>query len=291
MSSDGFTARRPVVAIWGVGLIGGSLGMAWRRSGAAARVIGISRSPQDEAVRLGAIDSWTTDPAEALAQADVVVLCAPVRAIIRQAAEWAACLKPGAVVTDVGSTKAAIVAAWEAHLPDGTAFVGGHPMFGREVAGVANASPDLSRGCRWVITPGRRSTPEAVSLVTALAEAAGATVLTISPAEHDRRVAVASHLPQLVSTALAAGALAAEEEAGGGILDLAAGGFRDTTRLAASPADLWTDILLTNADQVTAALAAFRQALGQLERAVAAGDAAAIEEVFARAQAARRQLR
>jgi prephenate dehydrogenase len=289
MSSDGFE-RRPVIAIWGVGLIGGSLGMAWRRAGVASKVIGIGRSPLDEAVRLGAIDGYTADPAAALAEADLVVLCAPVRTIIRQAAEYAAFVKPGAVVTDVGSTKAEIVAAWESRLPEGAAFVGGHPMFGREVSGVANASPDLPRGCRWVLTPGRCATAEAVATLTRLAEATGAAVLIMAPQEHDQRVAVASHLPQLVATALAAGALEADRRAGGGVLDLAATGFRDTTRLASSPADLWTDILLTNQPNISAALATFRQALRELERAVELGDADAIERLFARAQETRRRL-
>jgi prephenate dehydrogenase len=289
MSEDGFT-KAPTVVIWGVGLIGGSLGMAWRRAGAARRVIGTGGSRSlGLALELGAIDEAIPDPAAAIARADVLVLAAPVSAILEQAATHAKHVRPGTIVTDVGSTKAEIVAAWDAALPAGAAFLGGHPMFGREVSGVANATPDLPRGCRWVLTPGGRTTAGALDAMRALARAAGATPLLMPAAEHDRRVAVASHLPQLAATALAATAETAEQRLGG-VLALAASGFRDTTRLAGSPAELWADILLTNRAPVLEALAGYRQTLGALEAAIAKGDAAAIAAVFAEAHAARSRL-
>lgn len=284
MSRDGFK-----IVIWGVGLIGGSLGMAWRRAELASEVIGIGRRPLDQAVQLGAIDRYVTDPAEGLCEADVVVLCAPVLTIIEQAKSHARYVRPGAVVTDVGSTKLEIVKAWEANLPDGASFVGGHPLFGREVAGVENATPDLPRGCRYVLTPGERAAHEAVERVGALAEAAGGMVKVMSPAEHDARVAMASHLPQLVATALAGAALDADERIGG-VLDLAATGFRDTTRIAKSPANLWTDIFLTNPVAIRSALLIFRESLDALEGALEHEDPEAIEEIFARAHEAQRRL-
>lgn len=284
MSSDGFT-----IAIWGVGLIGGSLGMAWRQAGIAREIIGIGRKPLDEAVRLSAIDRWTTDPAEGLAQADVIILCAPVLTIIDQAATHARYVRPGAVVTDVGSTKAEIVRAWEQHLPAGASFVGGHPLFGREVAGVENASPALPGGCRYVLTPGSTAAPEAVERVRRLAEAAGGHVRIMSPAEHDARVAMASHLPQLVATALSGAAIDAEERIGG-VIDLTATGFRDTTRIARSPANLWTDIFLTNPVAIRSALLIFRESLDRLERALEQESPEAIEAVFARAHQAQKRL-
>jgi prephenate dehydrogenase len=302
MPADGFAGppfpwrsggEKPVVAIWGVGLIGGSLGMAWRRAGAVREVIGISREeargagPADQqAVLLGAVDRLTTDVQAALASADVLVLAMPVRAMIQLAPHIGPRIPPGMLVTDVGSTKAAVVAAWEAHLAPGAVFVGGHPMFGRERSGVAHASPDLPRSSRYILTPGARSRPWAVAALTALAEAAGCNVCRMTPAEHDAKVAVISHLPQAVATALAAAAAGAEEMLPG-VLDLAAGGFRDTTRIAASPATLWTDIFLTNQAGLLSALAAFRACLDRLEVAVAAGDAAAIAALFAEAQQAR----
>jgi prephenate dehydrogenase len=282
VSSDGFT-----VAILGVGLIGGSLGMAWRRAGVARRIIGIDRGTLDEALRLGAINEAAVDAEAAVRVADVVVLAAPVGAIIQMAQRFGPLVKPGAVVTDVGSTKAAVVQAWEEHLAEGAAFVGGHPLFGREVSGVCGASPDLPAGCRWVLTPGLRSTPAAVAAVTRLAEAAGAVVRVMTPAEHDARVAYSSHLPQLAATALAAAASGAEA-ALGGVLDLTAGGFRDTTRIAASPAGLWQEIFATNTEAIRAALAEYRALLDQLDAALATDDQAVIERIFAVAHATRR---
>ncbi len=302
---------RPVIAIWGLGLIGGSLGMAWRRAGVAREVIGIGRprsgadasatggvaepagrTAVHPAVRLGAVDRLVTDPAEAIPQADVLVLATPVRVMIRQAAEYARLVRPGAVVTDVGSTKRAVVRVWEAHLPEGAAFVGGHPMFGRELGGVENASPELPAGAPYVLTPGQRATPEALALVQRLAEAAGCRVHVLSPAEHDRRVALISHLPQVAATALAAAALSGEEQAqgDGSPLTLAGGGFRDTTRLASSPADIWTDIFLTNSEAVLEAIRLFREELSALERAIREGDDGAIARIFERAHAARDRL-
>jgi prephenate dehydrogenase len=278
------------IAIWGVGLIGGSLGMAWRRAGVASQVIGIGRRPLDEAVHRGAIDRYSQQPEIAIAQADLLVLGAPVQTIIAQAERFASFVKPGAIVTDVGSTKAQIVKAWEAHLPQGASFVGGHPMFGREVAGVEHASAELPKGCRYVLTPGDRATAEAVAQMTRFAAAAGGEVRIMTPAQHDARVAVASHLPQLVATALAAGAMDAEERMGDA-LDLAASGFRDTTRIASSPAELWTDIFLTNPEAIRAALLIFREALDGLEEALQSGDGERIRAIFARAHQARAQTK
>lgn len=277
------------IAIWGVGLIGGSLGMTWRRAGVAREIIGIDDpAVLADAVRLGAVDRPGT-PNEALQEADVLVLAAPVQAILDQAAKLAPEARSGLIITDTGSTKDAIVRAWEEHLPPGVSFVGGHPLFGREVSGVANASPDLPRGARYVLTPGSRATEAAVQAVAALAAAAGAVPAQMTPAEHDQRVAAISHLPQLVATALAAAALA-EDDRLGGVLDLAAGGFRDTTRIAASPASLWTDILLTNPAAIRTALGAFREQLDQLERSVQTNDPEGIRAVFSRAHAARERL-
>lgn len=282
-SSDGFTGPFATVAIWGVGLIGGSIGMAIRRAGLAREVIGIGREPLDQAVTLGAIDRWTTDPAAALAEADLLVLALPVRAMIELAPVWGPQVRPGTVVTDVGSTKAGVVAAWEHHLAPGAHFVGGHPMFGREKAGVEAASPHLVTGCRWVLTPS-----PGLEAVRQLLSGLSAEPVVMSPAEHDRRTAGASHLPQLVATALAAAALELDRQSPG-TLHLAAGGFRDTTRIAESPASLWSEIWLSSPDALREALVAFRQALADLEKAIERGDREAIGAVFERAQEARRR--
>lgn len=276
---------RPTIAIWGVGLIGGSLGMAWRRAGLAREVIGLDPAPQDQALRLGAIDRWAADAEEALAQADLLVLAAPVGAIVAQAAALGPRVRPGTVVTDVASVKRPVAEAWERHLAPGAYFVGGHPMFGREVSGVTNASANLVAGCRWVLTPGSRSDETSVAMVRWLAEGIGAHVITMEPVAHDRCAAAASHLPQVSATALAAAALEMDPD-----LTLAAGGFRDTTRIAESPAGLWRAILLANAGPVREGLGRLRQLLDQVDEAVASGDGDALEALFAQGQAARRRF-
>ncbi|MEW8979461.1 MAG: prephenate dehydrogenase/arogenate dehydrogenase family protein [Symbiobacterium sp.] len=344
------------VVIWGVGLIGGSIGMALRQRGLADEVIGIGRAGSagvPEAVRLGAVDRMVTDPAAALARADLVILATPVQAMIDLAPQAAPFLRPGSIVTDVASVKAAVVAAWERHLPDGVAFVGGHPMFGRERSGVANASADLIPGCRWVLTPGERAAVMPVGLgreagtwvgtqpgspgrergaragapcdsrrepglsvggthsdgvsagtgarplapavnalerVRDLVLALGAEPVVMSPEQHDFRVAGASHLPQLVATALAMSALRFDE-AHPGTLALAGGGFRDTTRIADSPAGLWHEIWAHNRPALQEAVGAFRAALAELEEAIAAGDAGALAALFEQAHTARRRAR
>ncbi|MCG0237919.1 MAG: prephenate dehydrogenase/arogenate dehydrogenase family protein [Firmicutes bacterium] len=289
----GFAAGFPLgrVAIWGVGLMGGSLGMALRSAGVVREVVGVDRDPEvlAEACRRGAVDRWTLDPAEAMAGADLVVLALPVAALGELGPRWAPRVPPGCVVTDLGSTKAAVVAAWESHLAPGAAFVGSHPMAGSERAGIAAARPDLFRGAVWVITPTERTPPAAVALVRALAGAVFARPVLMDPREHDRRVAYVSHLPQLVATALAAAA-GMGEEALGRVLALGAGGFRDTTRLALSPGSLWQEILLSNREPVLEALAAFRRALDGLEAAVRAGDPEGIARWFARGRAARERF-
>lgn len=279
------------IAIWGVGLIGGSLGMAWRRSGVAREVVGIGRSEERlrEAVSLGALDSYSLHPAEVLVRADVTVLCAPVQTICLQAEEYARFVRAGAVVTDVGSTKQSVVDAWDRQMVPGAAFVGGHPMAGSEKAGVAAARPDLYQGARYIITPGQTATPQAVALIAALARAAGAEVRRMSPEEHDQRVAFISHLPQMVAVALAAAAMDGQERLGD-TLSLAAGGFRDTTRIASSPAALWQEILFSNQEPVRQALLSFREALDALEGAMEHADGAELARIFERAHQARQLL-
>jgi prephenate dehydrogenase len=278
------------IVIWGVGLLGGSLGMAWRQAGVAAEVLGVGRSAAElaSARRLGAIDRFTRDPAEALCGADVVVLAMPADAVMDVAATYGPRVAPGTVVTDVASIKAPVVAAWEAHLAPGAFFVGGHPMAGKAVGGVANACADLCQGARWVLTPGERSSDDATALVADLARAVGATVVSMDPRVHDQRVAYSSHLPQLVSVALA-GAVGRGEADLPGVLDLVAGGFRDTTRLADSAPEMWWPIVQGNRPALEKALADFRQQLAALEAAMAAGDREAFTALFYTAAAVRHQ--
>jgi prephenate dehydrogenase len=284
----------PRVAILGVGLIGGSLGMAWRRRGACSEVVGFGRSADrlERARSLGAVDRGTTDLAAAVAGADVVVLATPVETAIALAPSVAAAVRAGALVTDVCSTKAAICRAMAAVLPPGAAFVGGHPMAGLERAGVEAADPYLFENAVYVMTPAAGSPPWAVERLRRLVLASGAHAAVLPPERHDAWVAAVSHLPQLAAVALVNAALDADaaDPAPPGLLSLAGGGFRDTTRIASSPADTWWEVLDTNRGPVLAALDRFEASLAELRRAVTSGGREAVEEAFRRAAAGRARV-
>ena len=280
-----FPLQFGTVAIVGVGLIGGSLGMALKARRLADRVIGIGRSQErlDTAVALGAIDIGVTDLSEGLSEADVIVLCTTVGHIIQTLAETLALAKPGAVVTDVGSTKGSIVMAAQGN----SRFVGGHPMAGSEQTGVEAATPYLFEEATWAITPSAATDPDALHTVEMLAREVGATTLTLSPEAHDAMLAVTSHLPHVLASALMRQALRtrgvyAETD------KLTAGSFADATRVAASSPDLWRDVCLSNREAILAALLGFRTELDLLEAAVGAGNATAVEAYFAAGAEAKR---
>ena len=280
-----FPGHFGTVAIVGVGLIGGSLGMALKGRRLAQRVIGIGRNSErlDKAVALGAIDAGMTDLVRGVAEADVVVLCTTVGHIVETLPGVLEAVGPGAVVTDVGSTKGTI-----ARRAAGFAFfVGGHPMAGSEQAGVEAATPLLFEEATWAVTPAEGSDPGAVKTVERLAREVGATTLTLSPEAHDTMLAVTSHLPHVLAASLMRQAAAAQ-----GIYPqtqrLTAGSFADATRVAASPPEIWRDVCLTNREALLAALHGFRAEIDVLEEAVASGDAARIEAFFAAGAGAKR---
>jgi prephenate dehydrogenase len=260
------------LAIVGVGLIGGSLGMAVRKDRLADTVVGVGRNPAtlDLAQRLGAIDSFTTDFAIGVADADLVVLCTPIFQILSDLDRLPSLVSGGAVITDVGSTKGEIARAGDRAFPDGR-FVPSHPMAGSEQAGVASARPNLFHEAVWALTPTEATDPSAVKLVRNLAQAVGARTIPLNPDDHDRAVALTSHLPHVLAYALAA---RAEAESGQNprLFDLAAGSFASGTRVAASSPDLWRDIAVTNRSALLQALRAYIAALGEVETALAAGD-------------------
>lgn len=271
-------------AVVGVGLIGGSLALAARAAGLVGEVIGIGRSEANLAVARarGIVDRTVADPA-ALGPVDLVVLAVPLQSTAATAAALAPHLRPGTVVTDVGSVKAPIVAALEAALPAGCPFVGGHPIAGSERAGAAAADAALFQGAPCVLTPTPRTDPAALATVRALWEGVGAHVVEMAPAAHDEALAWVSHLPHALAYALV-GALAAVDP---GYSALAGGSWRDVTRIAASPAALWRDIFLANADALLAATDAFAAELARLRAAVAARDEAALLTLLERAVAAK----
>lgn len=268
------------VAIVGVGLIGGSLGMAAKERKLARRVTGIGRSEQKlmRAKILGAIDDYCLDLETGASDADLVVICTPVRTVVPTIERMAASFKPGAIVTDVGSTKAEIVSGASRVVPAGK-FVGGHPMAGSEQAGVDAAFPDLFLGATYVLTPTDETDLDALGAVAALAEAVGARVETMSPEEHDAAVAVISHLPHVISCALLHTAEDLQRR-DGRVFRLAAGSFRDLTRISDSPPVIWRDICLSNRSAIAAGIELFQEWLSRFRRALEADDADAVMSAF-----------
>jgi len=254
------------VCVIGLGLMGGSLGLVLRQRGLAAHVVGCGRQALlSRAVEMGAIDSGYTDASQAAAESDFVFLCTPVETSIRLMREIAPRLKPGALVTDVGSTKAAFAEAAR-EVFGATAndrVLPGHPLAGRELSGLEHASADLYEGCVWVLTPLAESATAAHEQLRATIEALGARVVYATPEEHDRTLAYTSHLPQMLSTALA---LTLEEEFGAAnpALEIHAGGLRTMLRLAGSDPVMWEQIAASNPQNIVAALERFEGELRML---------------------------
>jgi prephenate dehydrogenase len=251
------------VAVVGVGLIGGSVGRALRARSLAAKVVGVGRNPAslDEALRVGAIDGSTTDLAEGVAGADVVVVCTPVPQITPDVLRAAAHGPTGLLVTDAGSTKRSIVEAVERDERARSVFVGGHPIAGSERKGPSHADADLFVGRACVLTPTDQTPPDRLARARAFWAALGCRVVELDPAAHDQALALTSHLPHAVAAALAA-TVPAEA------LGLAAGAYRDGTRVAGSDAALWSGIFRDNRGPLLHALARFQDQLSEFRRAL-----------------------
>jgi cyclohexadieny/prephenate dehydrogenase len=271
--------------IVGVGLIGGSIGLAARRRGLAKRIIGVGRQPAtlDRACQLGAIDEACADLAVAVGQAEVVVFCTPVTLIAEQVLAAAPRCAAGALLTDAGSTKRAIVEAIDGRLPSGVAFVGSHPVAGSEKRGPDHADADLFQDRVTVVTPTPASDPAAVARTIAFWRALGSRVLCMDPEQHDRALAATSHLPHLLASALA-GILPPDLHA------LTANGFRDTTRIAAGDPGLWTGILMQNRAALLDALGKLLNHVGEFQKALNQGDQDAIADLLARGKRSRDAL-
>ena len=278
------------LAIVGVGLLGGSVAKAARARAVAREIVGVGRDlgRLQPAVSDGALDRATTDLVDGVAKADVVVLGATVLANESLLPEVWRAAPAGCVVTDVGSTKAGIVAVAD-RLASGrreVQFVGSHPMAGSERSGYGVARVDLFAGATVVVTPGAAGDARAVKGVGEFWTALGARVVTLDAATHDRAVAAISHLPHVVAWALVDAVARFEPEA----LAIAARGFKDTTRIAASDPDVWREILLGNREAVRDSVAAFRRALDDLDALMSAADSAALTDYLARVKAVRERL-
>lgn len=279
------------LVIVGVGLIGGSLGLAARARGLVGEVVGFGRTEANLRVALerGIIDSYTFDPAEAGRGADLLLLAVPVAAMRRAAEQFVPFLPPGCVVTDAGSVKEPVVRTMEALLPPALPFVGAHPVAGTEHAGAAAAFATLFEGRRCLLTPTPRTDPGALARVRALWEGVGMRVEEMDAAAHDQVLARVSHLPHLIAFGLMNAASAADV-GGVDLLAYAGSAFADMTRVAASPAEMWRDIFVSNRGALLDALAEFERALAHLKAGVERGDGDALAEAIERARAGRRRL-
>jgi len=278
------------VAIVGLGLMGGSLAAALKVRQACARVIGIARRQETaaRALALHYVDEATTELVAGVANADIVVLAMPVRTILQMLPDLGRQLSPGTLLIDLGSTKARIAEAMAA-LPTYVHVCPAHPMCGKESAGLDAADPDLFVGRTFVVSPLQRTGPDALALCEALASAVGAQPLRLDPAHHDRLVALTSHLPYLLALGLMW--LADEAAASEPILwHLAASGFRDTSRLAASDVTMMLDVLMTNPAAIASALARYREHLERVEGLLRAGDEMALQSLMEAVARRRRAL-
>ncbi|MDI3256253.1 MAG: prephenate dehydrogenase [Kyrpidia sp.] len=272
------------IAIVGCGLIGGSLALAWQRAGVAGEIIGVDLRMDhlEAALRIGAIDrALTLD--EAIEEANVVVLAAPVGEslmLLRDIARHG--LAEGTLVTDVGSTKRAICEEALAVLPKGVSFIGGHPMAGSEKSGIRSASPRLFENAVYVLTPHQDEGPDMKERARKLVAATGAQVLLMDPERHDRLVAAVSHLPHVVAAQLVL-QVAELGESDPLYPVLAAGGFRDVTRVASGHPVMWRDILLTNGDRIRPLLERWQAQIHELLVWIDRRDGEALESFFRRA--------
>ncbi len=267
------------VAIVGVGLIGGSIGLALRRRGLADRVVGIGRrqSTLRTARRREAITSSTTDVARGVADAELVVICTPVESIVHLANQTAENCPSNTIITDAGSTKAEIVRQLDGRLPRAVPFLGSHPMAGSEQTGPANADENLFQNNIVITTPTRKTDSLVKRRVTDFWSALGGRVVSMSPAEHDRCVAEVSHLPHVVAAALA---LATKDKD----LRYVASGWLDTTRIAAGDVDLWLEILATNRGRVLKSLKRFETLCADWIEALESDDRRKLRRLLDRAK-------
>ena len=280
------------VALIGLGLIGSSLSHIMRREAICAHIAGYARTAQtrDKAVELGLVDSIHASSPGAVTGADLVILCVPVGACGAVAAEIAAHLKPGAILTDVGSVKAAVVRDVSPHVPANVQFIPGHPIAGTEHSGPGSGFAELFTN-RWcILTPPADADPAAVNTLKGFWQACGANVDIMDAGHHDKVLAITSHLPHLIAYNIVATAADLESVTESEVIKYSAGGFRDFTRLAASDPTMWRDVFLNNKDAVLEMLGRFSEDLSALQRAIRWGDGQKLFDLFAHSRQVRRSI-
>lgn len=280
------------VALIGVGLIGSSLAHAIRRGSLAANVSGYSHSPETRrrASEIGFCHTIHEDPADAVRDADLVVLCTPVGAFAEMAQRIAGALKPGAIVSDVGSVKMAVIRDVGPHVPAGVHFVPGHPIAGTEHSGPDAGFPELFDG-RWcILTPPPGTEQVAIDSLSEFWRGCGSRVEVMDARHHDLVLAITSHVPHLIAYNIVGTASDLEQVTQSEVIKFSAGGFRDFTRIAASDPTMWRDVFLNNREAVLEVLGRFSEDLSRLQRAIRWGEGDVLFDLFTTTRAIRRSV-
>ena len=280
------------LALIGIGLIGGSIALAARRGRLAGHIAVSSRTPETlaRAKELHLGDSFHANPADAVRDADCVILCMSVGAVGQVTKAIAAALKPGAIVSDVGSVKASVIEQMKRHIPAGVHFVPAHPVAGTEYSGPDAALVDLFDN-RWcILTPPEYEDPAAVDKLAAFWRGLGANVEIMGAERHDLVLAITSHVPHLIAYNIVGTAADLETVTQGEVMKFSAGGFRDFTRIAASDPTMWRDVFLNNKDAILEMLGRFSEDLTALQRLIRYGDGEKLFELFTRTREIRRGI-
>ncbi|MER9017611.1 prephenate/arogenate dehydrogenase family protein [Mesorhizobium sp. M0898] len=280
------------IALVGIGLIGSSLARVIRREGLAGQVAISTRSDATlaRASQLGLGDTYTTDAKKAVRDADLVIVSVPVGSSGTVAAEIAPALKKGAILTDVGSTKASVIAQMQPHVPVGVHFIPGHPLAGTEKSGPDAGFAELFEN-RWCIfTPLPGTDPAALEKLSEFWRRCGSNIDTMDPQHHDMTLAIVSHLPHIIAYNIVGTADDLESVTKSEVIKYSASGFRDFTRLAASDPTMWRDVCLHNKDAILEMLARFSEDLSSLQRAIRWGDGEKLFDLFTRTRAVRRSI-
>ncbi|PRY23660.1 cyclohexadieny/prephenate dehydrogenase [Aliiruegeria haliotis] len=280
------------VAYIGLGLIASSMIHAGRRAGLQREIVGTARSAETRAIARedGLCDIVTDTAAEAVKDADLVVLCVPVGAMEKVAAEIGPCLKPGCTVTDVGSVKRAVIAAVQPHLPEGVHFVPAHPLAGTEHSGPRSGFAELFDNRYTLVVPDAATDKEAVARLEAFWKGMGANVEFMDPDHHDLVLMVTSHAPHLIAYTMVGVADDLGRVTDSEVIKYSAAGFRDFTRIAASDPTMWRDVFLNNKDATMEILGRFIEELMSLQRAIRTGDGDQLHSYFTRTRAIRRGI-
>jgi cyclohexadieny/prephenate dehydrogenase len=290
--SDNAAPHFKRLALIGVGLIGSSIARAARRADLATTIVGCARTAKtrDMAMELGIVDAMYEDPAEAVADADLVIVCSHLGSYVSVGKAISSSLMPGAIVTDVGSVKGCVARDLGPHIPDGVHLIPGHPVSGSEKSGPGAGFAELFDDRWWILTPGEEADGQAVERLTAFVKALGSRVEIMAASRHDLVLAITSHLPHLIAYNIITTADDMETVTQGEVVKYSAGGFRDFTRIAASDPEFWRDVFLNNRDAVLETLGRFTEDLLALQRAIRWGQGDTLLRQFSQSRDIRQRI-